>query len=70
MGEEVTRNVGGGEPRLSPDHHTLYFSNGYTQAPTYPADRAASKSKLAECEWNTGADNIWSVPLDKWINNR
>jgi len=70
MGEEVTRKVGGGEPRLSPDHHTLYFSNGYTQATTYPTDRVTSKSKLAACEWNTGADNIWSVPLDKWINKR
>ena len=70
MGEEVNRATSAIEPRLSPDHRTLYFSSSYILKATYPSDPATIKISLAACEWDTGADNIWSVPLDKWINNR
>ena len=70
MGEAVNGSTGGIEPRLSPDHRTLYFSSTYTQDVTYPVDPAATKRKLAESEWDTGGNNIWLVSLDQWLNKR
>jgi Tol biopolymer transport system component len=70
LGEAVNRNTGGAEPRLSPDHHTLYFSSHYTQATTYPVDPTSVRLKLKDSEWDTGSDNIWSVSLDPWLNKR
>jgi Tol biopolymer transport system component len=69
MGEAVNRATGGIEPRLSPDHRTLYFSNSDTQTVTYPVDPKEAKQRLAASEWDTGANNIWFVPLDKWLDN-
>jgi len=34
---------------------------------TYPIDPVTIKSKLAACDWDTRASNIWSVPLDQWL---
>jgi WD40-like Beta Propeller Repeat len=68
LGEEVNRATGGIEPRLSPNHRTLYYSSSDTQAVTYPVDPKEAKQRLAASEWDTGANNIWSVPLDKWLD--
>lgn len=70
MGEEVNRSTFNNEAKLSPDHRRLYFASQYEQTATYPTDRESVKRKLAESEWDTGANNIWSVPLDKWLNKQ
>jgi hypothetical protein len=46
------------------------YSTTYAPAVTYPIDPATIKSKLAACDWDTRANNIWSVPLDQWLQNR
>ncbi len=70
LGEEVNRGAGNVEAKLSPDHHRLYFSTGYTPTATYPTDQATVKQKLEETEWNNGNSNIWFISLDKWLNKR
>jgi len=63
----VNRSVGNTEPRLSPDHRRVYFSNSYTPTPGYPTDAAGKQRALESSVWETGAQNIWSVALDKWL---
>jgi hypothetical protein len=70
MGQEVNRSTFNNEAKLSPDNRRLYFSTTYAPAATYPVDPATIKSKLAACDWDTRATNIWSVPLDQWLQNR
>jgi Tol biopolymer transport system component len=70
MGEEVNRSTFNNEAKLSPDHRRLYFASTYAPTATYPTDPATINRKLAACDWDTGATNIWSVPLDQWLHNR
>ena len=70
LGEEVNRGIGNVEAKLSPDNRRLYFATSYGQTATYPTDPESVKRKLQETEWDTGGSNIWSVPLDRWLNNR
>ena len=70
MGQEVNRSTFNNEAKLSPDNRRLYFSTTYAPATTYPVDPATIKCKLAACDWDTRASNIWSVPLDQWLQNR
>jgi WD40-like Beta Propeller Repeat len=59
------------EARLSADHRTLYFTSGYTlPAATSPSDPATTSRLLLQSAWDTGAPNIWFIPLDKWLDNR
>jgi hypothetical protein len=71
LGPEVNRQVGNIEARLSPDHHRLYFSCAYVQKtadqPTKQEDR---RRAMDRSRWDTGLQNIWSVPLDKWLEGR
>jgi Tol biopolymer transport system component len=55
------------EARLSPDLRTLYFSNGYAPPVTFPSDSATVQQRMAQSQWFTGANNIWSVSLDPWL---
>jgi len=68
MGDEVNRSYCN-EARLSPDHRTLYFSSGYLPSVTYPSDPATTKQALLHSEWETGASNIWFIPLDRWLKS-
>jgi Tol biopolymer transport system component len=70
LGEEVNRSAGNVEAKLSPDHRRLYFATSYLQTASYPTDSRTIKQKLEESQWDTGASNIWSVPLDKWLHGR
>jgi len=56
------------EARLSPDLRTLYFSNSYVPpAVTFPSDSATVQQRMAQSQWFTGADNIWSVSIEPWL---
>jgi Tol biopolymer transport system component len=70
MGEEVNRSTYNNEAKLSPDHRRLYFASSYGQTASYPTNPQSAKRKLEESVWDTGASNIWSVPLDKWLNSK
>jgi hypothetical protein len=70
MGQEVNRSTFNNEAKLSPDNRRLYFSTTYAPVVTYPIDPVTIKSKLAACDWDTRASNIWSVPLDQWLKDR
>jgi hypothetical protein len=58
------------EARLSADQRTLYFSSGYIPSTTYPTDTAVTREALRRSAWETGAANIWFIPLDRWHKNR
>jgi hypothetical protein len=68
MGEDLIPSYCN-EARLSPDHRILYFSSGYVPSRIYPSDSAATKEALINSEWETGASNIWFIPLDRWLKN-
>jgi Tol biopolymer transport system component len=70
MGEAVNRSTYNNEAKLSPDHRRLYFASTYGQTASYPTDPISVKQKLAESIWDTGGNNIWSIPLDNWLNNK
>ena len=71
LGDKVNRLTYSIEARLSPDHRRLYFGSAYTPSPAaYPTEPGGVRQKLKESEWETGALNIWSVPLDAWIDGR
>ena len=55
------------EARLSPDLRTLYFSNSYVPPVTFPSDSATIQQRMAQSQWFTGADNIWSVSIEPWL---
>lgn len=72
MGDVVSEPGGNNiEARLSPDNQTLYFSSRRVTHVSMPLDRAAAARGLAQMEvWDNGLQNVWSVPLDRWVSHR
>jgi hypothetical protein len=70
LGEAVNRGAGNIEARLGPDGKVLYFSNGWVPAPDESGEPGSVQKALERSEWETGLQNIWWVPMDKWITRR
>ena len=52
------------EPRLGPDHHTLYFTTDRTAPSPFPRELAETAAELRRGgTWNNGGNNIWQVDL-------
>jgi dipeptidyl aminopeptidase/acylaminoacyl peptidase len=59
------------EARLGPDHRTLYFGTDRMNRPHYPRTAAQAQADQARAAaWDNGRQNIWSVPLDTWLDDR
>ena len=71
MGDVVSEPGGNNiEARLSPDNRTLYFSSRRVTHAPMPDDRTSAAHGLAQMEtWDNGLQNIWSVPLDRWLTH-
>jgi Tol biopolymer transport system component len=68
LGTTVNADGSDAEPRLGPDHCTLYFSSERTQPIRYPRDRAQAETDLARIQaWDNGQYNIWYVSLAPWV---
>ena len=69
MGDTVNSLGSDAEPRLSPDLKTLYFSSERTMPISYPRSLEQAKTDLARLQsWDNGNYNIWTIPLEPWIN--
>ena len=68
MGDAINAQGSDAEPRLGPDHCTLYFSSERTQPVTWPRSRAQAERDLARIQaWDNGQYNVWQVSLDPWV---
>jgi Tol biopolymer transport system component len=65
MGDSVNSGAPNIEARLSPDDHTLYFSNSWVAPASQPQSISQTTSALsAMSSWNNGLQNIWFVRMD------
>lgn len=68
LGDRVNSSGSDAEPRLGPDHATLYFSSERVVPVTFPRTRAQANADTARMlAWDDGNYNIWSVPLQPWL---
>jgi Tol biopolymer transport system component len=57
------------EPRLSPDHRTLYFTSDRTMPVHFPRSREQAEKDLARLEtWDNSNSNVWSISLAPWLD--
>jgi len=69
MGDTVNSLGSDAEPRLSPDLKTLYFSSERTMPIAFPRSLEQAKTDLARLQsWDNGNYNIWTIPLEPWID--
>lgn len=56
------------EPRLGPDHRTLYFSSDRTVPVRMPRTREQAERDLERMKiWDNSNANVWSISLDSWL---
>lgn len=68
LGDEVNAVGSDAEPRLGPDHRTLYFSSERTVPVTFPRAHEDAVRDLARIQaWDNGQYNIWRTSLAPWL---
>jgi Tol biopolymer transport system component len=58
------------EPRLGPDHRTLYFSSDRAIATHFPRSAEQARRDFEQMEtwgWFSGYGNVWSIPISGWL---
>jgi Tol biopolymer transport system component len=59
------------EPHLSPDRHTIYFSSDrafHFDFPRTPEQAQEDFKRLDSWGWFGGYSNVWSIPLEPYLN--
>jgi Tol biopolymer transport system component len=57
------------EPRLGPDHRTLYFSSDRAVPVHFPRTHEQARLDLERMDlWDNSNSNIWSLPLSTWLS--
>jgi len=57
------------EPRLGPDHHTLYFSSDRVVPVHFPRTPEQAQRDLDRMDmWDNSNSNVWFIPLSPWLN--
>lgn len=68
LGDRINSRGSDAEPRLGPDHATLYFSSERVVPVAFPRARAQAEVDTARLlAWDDGNYNIWSVSLQPWL---
>jgi WD40-like Beta Propeller Repeat len=67
LGDKINSPTSDAEPRLGPDHHTLYFSSERLSPTPQPIPTGQSPRILREINWNNGLYNIWMIDLAPWL---
>ncbi len=68
LGDQINSPTSDAEPRLSPDHLTLYFSSERLAPVAQPMSPAGAAKALRDMtQWNNGLYNIWQVDLGPWL---
>jgi hypothetical protein len=58
------------EPRLGPDHETLYFSSDRTVPVHFPRTREQAQQDLDRLDsWDNSNSNVWSISLARWLSS-
>jgi hypothetical protein len=56
------------EPRLGPDHRTLYFSSDRVVPVHFPRTHEQAQQDFERMEsWDNSNSNVWSIPLATWL---
>ncbi|MGN6518748.1 MAG: hypothetical protein ACTHK2_04905 [Dokdonella sp.] len=70
LGERINSSGSDAEPRLGPDHATVYFSSERVVPVAFPRSRAQAQTDTARMlAWDDGNYNIWSVSLQPWLSS-
>ena len=67
LGDHINSPTSDAEPRLGPDHHTLYFSSERLSPIPQPIPAGEAAKILREMTWNNGLYNIWTIDLAPWL---
>ena len=58
------------EPRLGPDHRTLYFSSDRAVVVHFPRTREQAEKDLERVDgWDNSNNNVWSIPLTPLLSS-
>lgn len=69
LGETVNSPGSDAEPRLGPDHRTLYFSSERVTQVVFPRSREHAVEDTARLlAWDNGNDDIWATTLPPWLD--
>jgi hypothetical protein len=59
------------EPRLGPDHRTLYFSSDRVVPVHFPRTHEQAQKDLERLDlWDNSNSNVWSISLSPWLNTQ
>ena len=68
-GDDANGSSDDNDPRLSPDHRTVYFSSDRSPAVHFPQTKAQAEENVQRMEaWDNGNTNIWMMPLTPWLH--
>jgi hypothetical protein len=58
------------EPRLGPDHRTLYFSSDRVVPVHFPRTHEQAQQDFERMEsWDNSNSNVWFIPISAWLND-
>ena len=56
------------EPRLGPDHRTLYFSSDRGISAHFPRTHQQAQKDLERLDlWDNSNSNVWFIPISSWL---
>jgi hypothetical protein len=56
------------EPRLGPDHQTIYFSSDRVEPVHFPRTHEQAQQDLERLEiWDNSNTNVWSISISAWL---
>jgi hypothetical protein len=68
-GDDANGSSDDNDPRLGPDHQTLYFSSDRSVPVHFPRTREQAVQDFKRLEsWDNSNSNIWVIPLAFWVN--
>jgi Tol biopolymer transport system component len=68
-GDDANGSSDDNDPRLSPDHHTVYFSSDRSPVVHFPRTKTQAEDDVQRMEaWDNGNTNIWTMPLTPWLH--
>ena len=67
-GDDANGSSDDNDPRLGPDHRTVYFSSNRAGTVHFPRTRMQAKEDLALLAvWDNGNPNVWRMTLKPWL---
>jgi Tol biopolymer transport system component len=68
-GDDANGSSTDDEPRLSPDHLTIYFSSDRSVPVKFPRSPERARQDLQRLNsWDNSNSNVWFMPVSSWLN--